>query len=188
MSDLRSRREIIKRRQNKSRNTPVVTDQRQIGLPDPNTDEQIREIWDNLRALSNNATKSVKEADLKYGRNHKLRTGTLSGKVGQFRIKEVSDIAQPETLEICGQKSWNKLSAQLPDLTEFKVKDDFAVGAGETFTNAELATRIGELAGKIDLILIKLSNLDTFALKEIPDENPNVDFNALGKSLVEGAE
>ncbi len=184
--NLTSKKSLNNRKRNivQKKNTSIDSEYITTNIDNKEIELHINKIWDALRELSNNTTQSVKEAELKYGRKHsRTKKASMRGNIGQFRLKEVSDIKVPNVLEICGNKSWQKLAARIPDLEFRKVGNlSSAIAAGATPTKAEFDKVIADLAtlkGKIDGIITSISNLDVFKLEDIPDENPNVDRDAI---------
>ena len=168
--------EEILRKRTAATSTPTVRDEQNIVIPDfPDIEQHINNIWDKLRELDGLTTKAVKESELQFGRTHaRVKQASLTGSIGQFRLKETSDLSTPNKIEICGQRSWQTLAARLPDLTAYKVVQ---YEEGSEGTDAE---QILDLRTKLDGLITALSAANIFKLEDIPDENPNLDRDTAG--------
>jgi hypothetical protein len=204
-------KQILRKRQSTNR-SEVFDDNRYINIPhDVELEGYINDIWEELRRLRRRQTTTVKEAELKYNRrNHKDRIASMVGEVGQFRLKEISNPAKSNAIEICNQESWQTLAARLPDLDSAKVNNlagasvtltSSTISSGDSPTEAEhnqliadvsnikdnqdqIFNDIKTLKSKINLLVKMLSKKDVFNLEDIPDENPHVDRDVVGKSVV----
>ena len=201
---------IANRRRIRTNSSSVVADSKYIAIEDNKEMEtHINDIWDELRNLGNKTTKSVKEAELTYGRNHKNRVASMIGEVGQFRLKEISKAGESNAIEICGPESWQSLSARMPNLSEFKVENPIttkelglALNTSNTYTDAAVNTAINtavdivikdtnkkiiDLQTKYNNLLDILSNLNIFNLEDIPDENPNADRDVAARKAIKSS-
>ena len=177
-----------KRKRIQTRGSSIIADSNYISIEgQPDMEDHINTIWNELRNLGNKTTKTVKEAELKWGRNHKDRTAAMSGELGQFRLKEVSDVKTPNVIEICGEKSWQTLSARIPNLYKFKADDTLVSQINSTnaaTSAASTKTAIIDLQTKYNNLVEILSNLNIFNLEDIPDENPNIDRDVAARKPV----